>query len=160
MELDIGYRGATRQSWREKDVRELVIRLVESNPRATRHEIIKLFKEQMREDDDYLDAAADYVVTNAMNAIELAQAKRKRSSTRPTRAETDAKVESMAETIKEQIIILNLEMPNGKRMRYCTGEEMARFGGLYARIAKRVGKTKRVGEVLSEAQVRGMLEAK
>lgn len=156
MELNLGHRGATRQSWREKDVRELVVRLIEAHPRATRHEVIKLFKEQMREDDDYLDAAADYVVTNAMNALELARERQKRANPK-AKAESAAKVESMVETIKEQILLLNQEMPNGKRMRYCTGAEMAKFGGFYARIAKKVGKTKRVGEVLSEKEVRTML---
>ena len=157
MELNLGHKGATRQSWREKDVRELVVRLIEGHPRATRHDLIRLFKEQMREDDDYLDAAADYVVTNAMNALELAQGRQKRAQPE-AKAKVEAEAKSMVQTIKDQIIVLNLEMPNGQRMRYCTGAQMEKFGGAYSRIGKKVGKTKRVGEVMNEKQVKDMLK--
>jgi hypothetical protein len=57
-----------------------------------------------------------------------------------------------------QTILLDLVMPNGKAMRFCTGDEMAKFGTAYSIIAERVGSVL-VGEILVESEVRGLLAA-
>lgn len=156
MELNLGYRASKAQSWRAKDVRELVLRLKEANPAAGESRLVKLFRDHIREDDDYADAAAFYCVRSALNAMEN-QRERQRQREPIVKAQREATEKIVEADIKAQIIILNLEMPNGKRMRYCTGAEMAKFGGAYARIAKKVGKTKRVGEVMSEAEVKKLM---
>jgi hypothetical protein len=63
----------------------------------------------------------------------------------------------ISESLKSQILLLNQEMPNGKRMRYCTGTEMAHFGRGYQRIAKKAG-VKMVGQVLDENEVRQLMD--
>jgi hypothetical protein len=42
-------------------------------------------------------------------------------------------------------------------MRYCTGSEMEKFGAGYRAISRKVGKTKRVGEVLDEKGVQALM---
>jgi len=73
------------------------------------------------------------------------------------RAQQKAQITEAAKEVANKILLLNQEMPNGKRMRYCTGAEMAKFGKGYKRIAKKVGSTKIVGSVLDESQVRDLM---
>lgn len=156
MELNLGHRGATRQSWREKPARNLILELIQSNPKADHAKLVRLCDERLRDDDEYRASAADYIVTNAVNALEAQKVRRQREAP-IAKAKVEAETKSMVEAIKHQIIILNLEMPNGQRMRYCTGAQMEKFGGAFGRIGKKVGKTKRVGEVLSEKQVKEIM---
>jgi soluble cytochrome b562 len=159
METQIGYRSATQQTWKGDPIRTAVIRLRVEHPRASREKINAMLAVAAREDDDLLEAMAEYCGNNTQNAIE--QSERRRASTvRPTpqeAAETKAEVRATVENIKAQILLLNLEMPNGKRMRYCTGAEMEKFGAGYRAIARKVGKTKRVGEVLDEKGVQALM---
>ena len=68
MELNIGHQSAKRQSWRAKNVRQLVMRLKSEHPKADEDRIIKLFRDIAREDDEYFEAAIDYAVHNALKA--------------------------------------------------------------------------------------------
>jgi hypothetical protein len=52
--------------------------------------------------------------------------------------------------------VLGLKMPNGKALRDCTGRECDHFGGWFKRLATKVGPDKRVGDVLTEADVRAI----
>jgi hypothetical protein len=157
MELQTGKYAATRQSWSRTSIRVIYAEIKASKPKAEHNTLVKLLGERMREDDDALMAAADYVATNCEEA-EIGYAKRRQQSTPEKRAEVAKQIENTAEAIKNQILLLNLEMPNGKRMRYCTGREVGQFGSAYQRIAKRVGATKLVGAVLDEAGVRKLMQ--
>lgn len=160
MDLHIGHLAATRQTWRGKTVRELLAEIIGTNKRADETTIRREFRERIKEDEDYFLAVADYAFDAAWRALTSQR-------TAPTAEDRAIKAEQVATqakeharqvaSIKDQILLLNLEMPNGKRMRYCTGAEMAEFGKAYAKIAKRVGSTKLVGSVLSEADVRKLL---
>jgi hypothetical protein len=156
MELNVGKYGATRQSWSRTSIRVIYAEIKANKPKATHAILVRLLADRMREDDDALMAAADYVATNCEEA-EIGYAKRQRSATPERRAEIAEQVAATAESIKQQLLLLNLEMPNGKRMRYCTGREMGNFGEAYRRIAKRVG-TKLVGAVLDETGVRKLMQ--
>jgi hypothetical protein len=154
MELLTGKYGATRQSWSRTSIRVIYAEIKASKPKADHTILVKLLAERMREDDDALMAAADYIATNCEEA-EIGYAKRQRSTPKQ-RTEIAEQIKATAETIKNQILLLNLEMPNGKRMRFCTGTEMGRFGKAYQRIAKRVG-NKTVGAVLNEKEIRNLM---
>jgi hypothetical protein len=149
MEINVGKYAATRQSWSRTNIRVIYSEIKKSKPRAAHTELVKLLAERMREDDDALMAAADYVITNCEEAEE-GYANRAKYKKRAQDAE------HTADDIKNHIILLNLEMPNGKRMRYCTGTELASFGKGYQRIARKVG-SKMVGSVLDEKQVRALM---
>jgi hypothetical protein len=157
MELHTGKYGATRQSWSRDAIRVVFQEIKRSNSKASHKILVQLLAERMREDDDALKAAADYIVT-ACEVAQIGYAERERKTTTPEqRAEVAEQIANTAEAIKNQILVLNLEMPNGKRLRNCTGREMAQFGSAYQRIAKRVGPTKTVGTVLDEAGVRKLM---
>lgn len=155
----VGYHAATRQSWQRDSIRTTIAELRDANPQATEDRLIKLFAERMKEDDDLLNAAAEYAVINAVNSI--ARTTAVRQSAKPEERTARAQQQTMlVESIKEQIMILNTEMPNGKRMRWCTGAEMVKFGGAFQRIGKKVGSTNTVGSVMDEKQVRQIMAPK
>lgn len=74
------------------------------------------------------------------------------------RAQSRQRQAEVVESIKAQIVMLDLTMTNGKAMRDCTGAEMAKFGNRYQRIAEKVGKAKLVGAVLNEDQVKAIMK--
>lgn len=153
----VGYHAATRQSWQRESIRTTIAELRDANPQATEDRLIKLFAERMKEDDDLLNAAAEYAVINAVNSITRTSAARQpaKPEERAARAQQQT---ALVENIKGQIMMLNMEMPNGKRMRWCTGAEMVKFGGAFTKIGKKVGSAKTVGSVLDEKQVRQFLK--
>jgi hypothetical protein len=64
-------------------------------------------------------------------------------------------VREIAGKVRETVL-LDLTMPNGIAMRYCSGTQMAGLGRAYEKIAERVGAAM-VGEVMVEAEVRALL---
>jgi hypothetical protein len=68
-----------------------------------------------------------------------------------------AEVTKIAAKVKETLL-LDLVMPNGLAMRFCSGTQMAGFGAAYAKIAERVGDAM-VGEVMVESEVKALLQA-
>ncbi len=152
----VGYHAATRQSWQRDSIRTAIAELRDSNPKATEDRLIKLFAERMREDDELLNAAAEYAVINAVNSI--ARASERPPAKPEERAARAEQQTALVENIKEQVMLLNLEMPNGKRMRWCTGAEMTKFGGAFTKIGKKIGATKIVGQEMDEKQVRQLMK--
>jgi hypothetical protein len=145
--------GAIRQSWSRDSIRAVFAAIKAAKPRANHTILVKLLAERMAEDDDARLAAADYIVTNFLGA-EISYS-RKRSARR-TSEQIEQETAEASENLTSQLLLLNLEMPNGKRMRHCTGNELAKFGKGYQRIASKVG-AKRVGEVLDENEVRKLM---
>jgi hypothetical protein len=152
----------TRQTWRNKPVRELFAEIAGANPRASEDMLRKRFREAALEDTDFLDAIIDYAFDAAFRAYE-----RQAESEPPTAqsmatvaAQKAADLQAHAERVafvKEQIILLNQEMPNGKRARYCTLDYMYRLGGAYRQVGKQ-GSQKAVGVVYSEEAYRKKLK--
>ena len=64
---------------------------------------------------------------------------------------------NLVEKVRE-VAVLDMLMPNGVAMRYCSGTQMAAFGSAYEKIAERVGAAM-VGEVMVEAEVKALLAA-
>jgi hypothetical protein len=162
MELQIGRYAATRQTWRSKTVRELLTEIIAANPVASETLLRREFKEAVRGDEDYFAAVTDYAFDNAMRAIEVAKEHKPLSAEdRAERARKTAKTledhAKQVKSVKEQIITLNLEMPNGKRLRYCTLDYLYRLGGCYKAAGKK-GSQKRVGEIYNEEQFRAKLK--
>lgn len=153
-----GYHAATRQSWKRDSIRVAIAELRGANPQATEDRLVQLYAERMKADDDLLQATAEYAVINALNSMERKAPAASRTAPAPQeRAARAQEVEKMVSNIKDQITLLNMEMPNGKRMRWCTGAEMMKFGGAFTKIGKKVGSTKNVGTVLDEKQVRALM---
>ena len=137
--------------------------IVTANPQATDRLLLEKFVACLREDDDYFLAAAEYAFDNALRALRREQAeptvmqKAKQAKHKAGVAAAHAK---RVARIKSNIVLLSMMMPNGKKLRDCSGEECSHFGGWYRRIASDIGPTKLVGDVLSEQQVRALYKVK
>jgi hypothetical protein len=161
MNMMVGNLPQTRQTWRGKPVRELFAEIVAKEPHASEDKMRKRFREEAMADPEYMEAILDYAFDAAWRAYgrqtenEPQTAQQKASAASKRAAELQAHAEKV-EYIKEQIILLNQEMPNGKRARYCTLDYMFRLGGAYRRIGKQ-GSQKIVGTVYDEAAYRKKL---
>lgn len=111
---------------------------------------------------EYLDAIIDYAFDAAWRAYERQAevipptAQQKATLATKKAAELQAHAQKV-EYIKEQIILLNQEMPNGMRARFCTLGYMFRLGGAFKRIGKE-GSTRLVGAVYNEDEYRKKLQ--
>lgn len=159
MDVQVGRLAATRQTWRQKAVRDLLADVIASHPKAREDQLRSEFHRAAREDEDYFEAVCDYAFDAAMRA----RSQQKEPPTAADRAvalarkaeEAHAHAEKVA-YIKEQIILLNQEMPNGQRARHCTLDYMFRLGGAFRRVGKK-GSKATVGGTYSEAEYRKKL---
>lgn len=151
--LDTGHTGAKVQTWRRNSPRELLKRLMEEKPTDSKEAILEALQTELKDDVELLDAVIEYWFTNNYNSLvasldPIAPVRRNES------------VKRIADTIKSkiieeaQILLLDTMMPNGKVLRYCTGQDCSKMGGWLGRIAKKVKPRQNVGSALSEDQVR------
>jgi hypothetical protein len=149
-----GTYGAKRASWRDSNPRELLRKIWQANQSATENELRDLFWNECKDDTDMLRACVEYTFDNALTALhknpERTAQRRQANLNSGTTAKSALKDRIHREA---QIILLELEMPNGKQLRACTGTECRTFGGWFGKLAIKAGK-RRVGEVLSEGEVR------
>jgi hypothetical protein len=169
MELNLGKVGATRQSWSRANLRVQILKIKADHPDTDHDAVVRLLAERIRNDDNLLVAAADYVVTNAEDALQAYERRAKNPPASPPPSEQvtlekKRQIDEKVEQIKAQVLMLNEIMPNGKRMRFCTGTEMVKMGNerskegaVWLRIGKKAG-TQLVGQALNEEQVRAMFK--
>jgi hypothetical protein len=83
----------------------------------------------------------------------------RRAVTVADRAASKARVAKVQEELAASIrpfIWLEMEMPNGKKLRHCTGAELAKFGGAFTEMSKHLKPTQVVDRHLSEADLRAI----
>lgn len=151
----------TRQTWRNKPVRELFAEVVAAHPGAREETLRRIFRQEAMADGEYLEAIIDYAFDAAWRAHERQSSQEPvtaqiRAVAAVKRAEEAQAHAARVEYVKEQIILLNQEMPNGKRARNCTLDYMYRLGGAYRKIGKS-GDRKMVGAVYNETEYRRKL---
>jgi hypothetical protein len=140
------------------DVRRLIDELGRKHrgPKALTAALI----DRLEESHDVRAAVARFVVfTLAADAAEHSR----RSAVQPTRQQREhrrVEARKVAREITAKIaerIVLDMIMPNNKRLRFCTGQEVAAFGVAFAKIAEKVGADCFVGEKLTEQEAKALL---
>jgi hypothetical protein len=101
-----------------------------------------------------LHAVCAFVV-GAIAADDARAAHLRRAATPKARATRKAEARRAAKDVVAKL--LDMIMPNGKALRFCTGCEMEAFGEGFLRIAAAVPADAMVGEVLTEAETRALL---
>lgn len=138
----------------------LLIAVIRVDPEASKESHLAQFRTLLLQEDyyEFLEALIlewfSIKFSTAMRAAQppTAEALRKRAAAR----KADRKRESDLITKAKGLIgtrLLDFIMPNSKKLRDCTGAECKQFGGLFARIGKRVGNKRVVGDVLSAEQL-------
>jgi hypothetical protein len=151
MEANLGTRGATYQSWHGDAIRVIFREIQQEHPRADEKRLIKLLAERLSEEPDAAKAAAEYIVKN-MIGVQRAYSARPRR-TPEEQAQREAEYTAAAQTGVNKILLLNYPMPNGKRLRHCTGTYLKKLGGAWTRIGAKAG-TKEIGQVFDETSLR------
>jgi hypothetical protein len=150
--INPGVRGMTRSTWiDDTHLRGLLMRLIREHPSASQKEIAPIYLAYVRNDSSLIDEAAMRVLDNDWASIHKAP-----KSHRPifSAAQLAAGRERL-----QTCVLLDLMMPNDKKLRDCTGTECGEFGGWLIKIRDRVG-AGIVGEILSEEETRGILEGR
>jgi hypothetical protein len=147
-------------------IREIVAGLRRGHADASG--LIDALTERLEHDHDALASASAFIVLALLTGSETAEARRAtnqptevRRSSQPTIEQRRHRREQARQEAKAiaSRYMLDLLMPNGKRMKDCSGAEMRGFGVAYSRIGARVGWNRLVGDVLREAEVRTLLRA-
>jgi hypothetical protein len=133
------------------------------NPQAGEGQLAELLVDELIDDRELLLGVGRDLVRKALTpakgkpklSLKTAETARRQ---RVARQEVERQAVKVAAARVRETILLDLTMPNGISMRYCTGTQMAGFGTAYAKIAERVGDAM-VGEVMVESEVKALLDA-
>ena len=110
---------------------------------AVKQYAFKLWNTQLERDMRAAKAAED--TENAENAEDASPLKRR------TKAELEEEAAPIVSRA-QKILVLDIVMPNNKRLRECTGQYGKSLGGWIARIAGKVKPTDIIGTVVSDDQ--------
>jgi hypothetical protein len=133
---------------------ELLVSLIEAEPIAKAETLFRRWLEIVREDEDYLIPALQHTFANLYNA--LSKTKRRRKSTNiADRKKQQQKIEAAAQAVSE-MILLDLTLPNGKKLRDATFRECTEAGGWWIKIGKKGKPNQIVGKVLSEKDIQAI----
>jgi hypothetical protein len=149
-----GTYGAKRSTWRNSNPRELLHKIWQANQSATEDQLRELFWQECKDDTDMLRACVEYTLDNALVALhsDPNRSAQRRQANRNSGATAQTALKERIHR-EAQVILLDLEMPNGKQLRACTGTECRTFGGWFGKLAVKAGKNQ-IGTVLSEGEVR------
>lgn len=151
--LDTGTYGAKRQSWRRSNPRDLLVSIIDANPSAPEATILKSFEDAVSSDLDMLAVVVEYWFANNYRSLV-----RKPPANKSAQKRAESAVTKLIKARAVQMVLLDMTMPNGKPLKDCTGNDCARAGGWLAKIAQKIKPTERVGQVLSEKQVRSLYQ--
>jgi len=152
-EVSLGVIGAARASWLGEGYRSVIRELREKHPRADISRLARLLEDRVEKSPELLRQALEYVVANTVRSLEKAEARTKAPA---ALAATKSQIDTAAAAITSQVLVLNMEMPNGKRLRYCDGNYVAQLGGALAKAGRKAGK-KLMGQVFDEKSLRAAM---
>lgn len=145
--------------------RDLLVQIGNDNKGLSKEQVFEKFRSELIKSKEMMRAVQWYFFINmyeysfgTKNQEGRPRAAENRRASDLQRVEAKILQDTIIEDVKRQLVLLDLMMPNEKLMRDCTGSEMAKFGNRYQQIAAKVGKTKIVGDVLSEDHVREMMK--
>jgi hypothetical protein len=161
--MDLGTTGAKRQSWEKDNPRELLRRLIERHPENSRKRHLAEFKKLIANRESYWNTIVEYWFSNNYSSlIDPPDQEERQSRALEKQAELQTRLEQEIEA-RVKIALLDMVMPNGKALRECTGKECRHFsskiGAWLLRVAKQIKPTDRVGDVLTEKQLRKLYGA-
>lgn len=157
MNMELHSTGASFVAAKEHDnPRDLVLKAIKAGPSLTRKERFEDFRSLLQERSEEYQRAVDwYFFVNMHDYFTTNRSRRPDPVERTQAREQQIK---MVESIKQQIVMLEFPMTNGKLLGDCTGAELSTMSNRYQKLAERVGKAKTVRSVLNEDQVKAILK--
>jgi hypothetical protein len=160
----IGVTGAKHQSWQRANPRDMLKRLIEKNPKANKDELFNLFCEAVENEPMIIEVIIEYWYINNYQSLmaprltaKVATAYRREAITTALKARATAVIEK-----KAKIILLDMVMPSGKKLRDTTFAACAelgeRMGQWLSDLSVMGAPNQKIGSVLTEDQVRQVYE--
>jgi hypothetical protein len=140
------------------DIRKIITDL--RGRHRSEDKLVSALVSMCEEDRAVLASVARYLVRQIADDDAGRDRKRAAQPSREQREQHRVEAKKVAEQITTKIaerVVLDLVMPNGTRMRFCTGAQMKGFGDAYARIGAKVGDANLVGEILCEEETKALL---
>ena len=170
IQTTIGVYGAKHQSWQPANPRDLLKRIIGKNPKADKNELMGLFREAVEDDPKIISVIVEYWFVNNYQSLMAPRsaasskadiALRREAITASLKAKAAAMIEKKA-IVKAKIILLNMVMPSGKKLRDTTFAECAelseRMGQWLSDLSVMGAPNQKVGCVLTEDKVRQVYE--
>lgn len=142
------------------------------DPDGSREDQWQYFLELMKSDEHYLEELArDYFdrwfaqfkvqrTETGVRLVGTSTVERRAEAAAERRAEREQmkaeNLKKIRQAVVSQILTLDFVMPNEKKLRDCTGAEVARFGGVFTEIARHVKPTEVVGHHLNAKQIQNI----
>jgi hypothetical protein len=152
--IDTGTYGAKRQSWKGVSPRDLLKRMIDSNPGVAEETLQEKFAARVENEPDYLAPIIEYWFANNYRSLVHSQPQVRVGRREARKAQDDVVKQTII--ARAPIVLLDLAMPNGKSLRDCTGKDCAKAGGWLAKLAAKVKPAQKVGDALSEKEVRAL----
>ena len=157
----VGTYGASIQSSRHVNPRDFLKDLLDANKGMGEIKLLKLVRKHLKNEDnqDDLDGVIDYWFVNNYRSLLSAPVKATITSAE-RKADSRAKVAAKAAVIMEKLtirahfILMDMKLPNGKKLGDCTGRELSQIGGAMIDIAGSIKPDEIVRNVLSESKLR------
>jgi len=154
-EKNLGKTGAKRQSYESGGARTLFLKIMETYEVSDAEEVATLFEDEnnMLVVPPMVHEVLIYWAQNQLRALRKEEGKEERKA----KAKADRAKGAMR---VRNFVLLDMEMPNGKKLRNCTFREVAAFGGWLDDLSKAGDPDAIVGDVLVESKVRRIYDNK
>jgi len=136
----------------------ILTKLASANPKLSDKQLRQLFWAEIRDDDDLLEAITSEWFVTARSAarsrvVSPVVRERRKVETKQLKDKTKAALVAGVRKVA-RIMLLDMVMPNGKKLAELTGTECAALGpqmnGFLTKVAARVKPNQKVGAVMSE----------
>jgi hypothetical protein len=154
---------------------DAAINAIRNNPDSSRKKQFDDFWETIRSDTGYFKSLAeDYFYAQAksweakegdngsLNIVGTPSKERqvisdeKRREAAAERAERNERAQEELAAKIRPFIWFEMEMPNGKKLRHCTGAELSKFGGIFTELSTHLKPTERLDSKLGEMDIRNI----
>lgn len=159
--VEIGRTGAKRISVEQSNPRALLLELIDRFPHDEEKCMLRHFQEAVKDDPDMLDVVIGYAFANHWEAIHNPK-KNHSIQNKKSFIKHSAQLRiGIQRVIKEkaQEMLMEMAMPNGKRLGDCTISYVSRLGGWLSKIVEGKNPRQTVEHVYDEDQLREMRRA-
>jgi hypothetical protein len=157
--IDTGITGAKRQSWKHDNPRDLLKTIIEKNPQASKEVLLKKFSETIFQKHNFklLETMVEYWFANNLHSLLNSNIDLKKGFSNPLKKKFKQQIREHIQLAAETIL-LDMIMPNGKKLRDCSGTECAAIGSWLSIVASRMPPNALVGKIFNERKLREILE--
>ena len=143
---------ATTRRVSTKSPFNLLIDIIDGDPTADNKRLFNAWFAAVKQDEEYLEAVAWHTFANLIAALENRKRKQAVPKTQ-TVAQQRAEINALMSKLTD-IVLMDLQLPNGKVLREATFAECSAAGGWFKMLAAKGKPSEVVGEVLTEQDLK------